>query len=90
VALFGLGDQDGYPEWFQDALGYLARAVAARGARLVGLWPAAGYRFSQSRALTDDGSHFLGLALDEVSEFDLSEARIRAWCSQLAVEFEQS
>lgn len=89
VALFGLGDQDGYPEWFQDALGYLARAVAARGARLVGLWPAAGYRFTQSRALTDDGSHFLGLALDEVGEFDLSEARIRAWCSQVATEFGQ-
>lgn len=89
VALFGLGDQDGYPEWFQDALGYLARAVAARGARLVGLWPAAGYRFTQSRALSDDGSHFLGLALDEVSEFDLSEARIRAWCSQVAREFGQ-
>ncbi|MFZ5654125.1 MAG: flavodoxin FldB [Pseudomonadota bacterium] len=87
VALFGLGDQEGYPDWFQDALGYLAREVAARGARLVGRWPAAGYRFAQSRALTEDGRHFLGLALDEVSEFELSEERIRIWCAQVAAEF---
>ena len=89
VALFGLGDQEGYPEWFQDALGYLAGEVLARGARLVGLWPAAGYRFARSQALTDDGGHFLGLALDEVSQFELSDARIRSWCAQLAVEFRQ-
>lgn len=86
VALFGLGDQDGYPQWFQDALGYLAREVVARGARLVGLWPAAGYRFADSQALTEDGRHFLGLALDEISEFELSEQRIRTWCAQLAAE----
>ncbi len=88
VALFGLGDQEGYPEWFQDALGYLARAITARGARLAGLWPTAGYRFAQSQALTEDGSHFLGLALDEVSEFELSEVRIRTWCAQVAAAFE--
>mgnify|MGYP001157898025 CR=1 FL=1 len=87
VALFGLGDQDGYPEWFQDALGYLAREVRDRGAHLVGLWPAAGYRFTQSRALAADGDHFLGLALDEVNEFERSEQRIRAWCAQLDREF---
>ncbi|HEX4881288.1 MAG TPA: flavodoxin FldB [Porticoccaceae bacterium] len=87
VALFGLGDQEGYPEWFQDALGYLAREVAARGARLVGLWPAADYRFTQSQALTPDSSHFLGLALDEATEFEQSAARIQQWCAQLAEEF---
>lgn len=88
VALFGLGDQEGYPEWFQDALGYLARQVLDRGAHLVGLWPAAGYRFAQSRALTDDGNHFFGLALDEAGEFELSEHRIRDWCVRIDREFQ--
>lgn len=89
VALFGLGDQEGYPEWFQDALGYLAREVTKRGARLVGHWPADGYRFAQSQALTPDGNHFVGLALDEATEFEHSAARIQQWCAQLIEEFRQ-
>ncbi|MGE3296451.1 MAG: flavodoxin FldB [Porticoccaceae bacterium] len=87
VALYGLGDQEGYPEWFQDALGYLWKRITQLGATTIGLWPAAGYRFTHSVGLTSDGQHFLGLALDEASEFERSEARIRAWCRQIAEEF---
>ena len=87
VALYGLGDQEGYPEWFQDALGYLWTRITQLGATTVGLWPATGYRFANSVGLTPDGQHFLGLALDEASEFEHSEARIRVWCRQIAGEF---
>ena len=87
VALYGLGDQDGYPEWFQDALGYLWTRITQLGATTVGLWPAAGYRFAHSAALTPEHKYFRGLALDEASEFDLSSDRIQAWCGQIAVEF---
>ena len=87
VALYGLGDQDGYPEWFQDALGYLWKRVTQLGATTVGLWPAASYRFTGSEALTPDGRHFTGLALDEATEFELSGTRIQAWCRQIALEF---
>lgn len=87
VALYGLGDQDGYPEWFQDALGYLWTRITQLGATTVGLWPATGYRFTRSVGRTPDGQHFLGLALDEASEFELSPARIQAWCRQIALEF---
>src|SRR5690625_5646452 len=31
VALYGLGDQIGYPEWFQDALGYLHSKLVVQG-----------------------------------------------------------
>ena len=89
VALYGLGDQDGYPEWFQDALGYLSTRITQLGATTIGLWPAQGYRFTHSRGLTPDGQHFLGLALDEASEFELSPARIRVWCGQITTEFAQ-
>lgn len=83
VALFGLGDQVGYPEWFLDALGYLHAKLAAMGANMVGYWPSDGYEFEQSKALTEDGLQFVGLALDEENEFELTEKRIANWCQQI-------
>src|SRR5690606_21532526 len=41
IALYGLGDQEGYPEWFQDALGFLWAKVVNQGGKTIGLWPAA-------------------------------------------------
>ncbi len=87
VALYGLGDQVGYPEWFLDAMGYLHAKLLALGARPCGYWPSEGYEFEASKALTADGQAFVGLALDEENEFDLSETRIRQWCAQLLDEF---
>ncbi|OUS09431.1 flavodoxin [Gammaproteobacteria bacterium 53_120_T64] len=87
VAIYGLGDQEGYPEWFQDALGYLWTKIDSLGARTIGLTGIAGYRFSASKALSPDGQHFLGLALDEDSQFELSDQRIADWCRQIAEEF---
>ena len=87
VALYGLGDQVGYPEWFLDAMGYLHSKVVARGATPCGYWPKAGYEFEASKALTPDGQYFVGLALDEENEFALSEARIKQWCEQILDEF---
>jgi len=87
VAIYGLGDQEGYPEWFQDALGYLWTKLDSLGANTIGQTSAAGYRFSASQALSPDGSCFLGLALDEDSEFERSEQRIADWCRQITEEF---
>jgi len=87
VAIFGLGDQVGYPEWFQDALGFLWAKAIQQGARTVGLWPNEGYSFRESKALTANGSHFLGLALDDENQLELTEARLQAWCAQVMVEF---
>lgn len=87
IALYGLGDQEGYPEWFQDALGFLWAKVTNLGARTVGQWPITGYHFEESKALTADSTHFYGLALDDENEFELSEERISRWCDQLRKEF---
>lgn len=87
VAIYGLGDQIGYPEWFQDALGYLHNKIARLGATMVGYWPSSGYEFESSKALSADGSHFVGLALDDETQFALSAERIRSWCAQLRREF---
>lgn len=87
AAIYGLGDQIGYPQWFQDALGYLYHKLQERGAQLVGRWPSQGYQFESSMALTDDRQYFFGLALDEENEFELSEQRLQIWCEQLQREF---
>lgn len=82
VALFGLGDQDKYANEFVDAMILIHDAVVDCGARVVGAWPAAGYDFKASRALID--GRFLGLALDQVNQAALTEARIAAWLLDLA------
>ena len=88
VALFGLGDQVGYPEWFLDAMGYLWGKVCNLGAKTVGYWPIEGFEFRQSKALTADQQFFVGLAIDDENQFELTDDRINAWSKQILHEFE--
>ena len=87
IALYGLGDQVGYPEWFLDAMGYLHTALKKQGATFVGYWPTEGYEYEASKALTEDNKFFVGLALDEENEFNKTEARVNTWCQQIMSEF---
>ncbi len=87
VALYGLGDQVGYPDWFLDAMGYLYHKVIGRGATVIGYWPNEGYQFSQSQALTEDKTQFFGLALDDENDFDKTDERITQWCDELKKHF---
>lgn len=89
IALYGMGDQIGYSEWFQDALGMLNEQVLAVGAFVIGHWPNQGYEFMHSKALTDDKSHFVGLSLDEDNQYDLSDERIALWCTNLEKELQE-
>ena len=90
VALYGMGDQIGYTDWFQDALGMLHEQVIAQGAHLIGYWPNQGYEFSASKALTEDNEYFVGLSLDEDNQYDLSENRINQWCAQILEEYSEN
>jgi flavodoxin II len=81
IALYGMGDQIGYTDWFQDALGMLHEQVIAQGAQLIGYWPNQGYEFAESKALTEDNTHFVGLSL--------SEDRIEQWCEQILIEYSE-
>lgn len=89
VALYGMGDQIGYTDWFQDALGMLHEQVVAQGAQLIGYWPNKGYEFAASKALTEDNESFVGLSLDEDNQYDLSEDRIDQWCEQILIEYSE-
>jgi flavodoxin I len=86
VALFGLGDQDKYPDEFLDAMGEIYQFVVARGAKVVGAWPADDYSFIQSRALVDD--QFIGLALDQENQKNLTDARLDTWLKLISSEFD--
>jgi flavodoxin I len=78
VALFGLGDQYGYPGEFCDALGLLYEELLRREAHVVGFWPTAGYEYEASQADLGDGS-FCGLVLDEDNQPELTGHRLSAW-----------
>ena len=86
VALFGLGDQFGYGDFFLDAMGMLHDVVVAAGAKIVGHWSAEGYEFDASKAFDVQSNRFVGLALDEDQQPELSNQRINQWCKQLVVE----
>ncbi|HEY7771738.1 MAG TPA: flavodoxin [Marinagarivorans sp.] len=83
VALYGLGDQFGYGDFFVDAMGMLHDVVKDNGATIVGHWPVEGYEFDASKALTADGKSFVGLALDEDQQPELTDARLDQWCKNL-------
>ena len=72
IALFGLGDQQGYGEWFLDAMGLLHDKLLLQGCQMVGYWPNEGYQFEASKALVDEGRYFVGLALDETIQYQLT------------------
>ena len=87
VALFGLGDQFGYGDYYLDAMGMLHDVIVANGARIIGYWPVAGYEFDASKAWLQDQGVFVGLALDEDQQEALTDTRVSQWCEQIKAEF---
>ncbi|MCV3213635.1 flavodoxin FldA [Plectonema radiosum NIES-515] len=85
VAYFGTGDQRGYPENFQDAMGILSDKITERGGITVGYWSTDGYDFNESKALIN--GKFVGLAIDEDNQSNLTDKRIKAWVVELKKEF---
>jgi len=91
IALFGMGDQQGYGQWFQDALGMLHDEINAQAITQLGFWPNdSNYEFEASKALTEDGKQFVGLALDEDSQYELSDERIATWVEQVMTDYAET
>ncbi|HAR79394.1 MAG TPA: flavodoxin [Succinivibrionaceae bacterium] len=80
VALFGTGDQVGYPDTFLDGMGMLYETFQYRGAKFIGFWPTVGYDFTSPLPLLDH-DHFVGLAIDEDNQSDLTDERVKKWCA---------
>ena len=82
IAIFGLGDQIGYSEFFVDGIGILADVIINSGGKVIGHWPTEGYQFDKSKALINE-NYFYGLAIDEDNEDDLTDDRFRKWVTLL-------
>ncbi len=86
VALFGLGDQDSYEDTFLDGMGTLYTKVKEKGASIIGDGvDSSGFDFEESTAQVD-GS-FVGLAIDDDNQSELSEERIKEWTKKIANSF---
>jgi len=85
VAYFGTGDQIGYADNFQDAMGILETKISTLGGTTVGYWSTDGYDFSESKAVRN--GKFVGLAIDEDNQSELTDSRIKSWIAQLKQEF---
>ncbi|MBN2637367.1 MAG: flavodoxin [Prolixibacteraceae bacterium] len=83
-AVFGLGDQKGYPENFCDAIGILVEILEECGANIIGKTKAEGYTFESSKALR--GDEFVGLPLDQENQARQTQKRIENWVTQLKKE----
>ncbi|MBW7862796.1 MAG: flavodoxin [Candidatus Hydrogenedens sp.] len=84
VALFGLGNAQGFSGQFVDALGKLYHKIAERGATICGFWPTDGYTYKSSGAVLN--GHFCGLALDQENDRQKTPQRVKAWVAQIRQE----
>ena len=85
VAYFGPGDQVGYADNFLDAIGILEEKISELGGTTVGYWPTDDYDFNESKAVRN--GKFVGLALDEDNQSELTDSRIQSWVAQIKPEF---
>ncbi|MEX6626651.1 flavodoxin [Tenacibaculum pacificus] len=86
VAIYGLGDQYGYGEYFIDGVGMLAEVILKNGGKITGFWSVDGYDFTESKAIYNNDL-FYGLAIDEDNQPELTQKRITDWLSILENEF---
>jgi len=85
VTYVGVGDADGYPDTFLDAIGIIHDRIKDKGATFVGAWPTEGYNFNASKGVAN--GKFLGLGIDEDNQKDLTGVRVEKWVAQLKTEF---
>lgn len=88
IALFGLGDQEGYSSDYVSGMRLIYDMVVEKGAKVIGSWDDNGYSYEHSASVID--GQFVGLALDEDNQSELSDERIATWCDQLKSSLKES
>ena len=81
VALFGCGDQEDYAEYFCDAMGTIRDIIEPRGAA-----SSATGRPKASTSRPPKATTFIGLAIDEDRQPELTNERVDAWVKQIVEE----
>ncbi len=88
IAIFGLGDQLGYQEWFCDGIGILGEVILKNGGKLIGYTKNDdSYDLDVTpKSLLDDDT-FYGLCIDEDNQSELTQERVEKWVNQIKNEF---
>ena len=88
VAIFGLGDQLGYEEWFCDGIGILAEVILKNGGKVIGYTERDdSYDLDETPKSLVDDSTFYGLCLDEDNQPHETTERLKNWIEQIKNEF---
>ena len=88
VAIFGLGDQLGYEEWFCDGVGILAEVVIKNGGTVIGYTDKdESYDFETTPKSIIKDDVFYGLCIDEDNQGELTQDRLSKWVEQLKLEY---
>ena len=81
IALFGLGDQESYSDEFCSAMGIIYEQVVKSKAKIIGFTSTEGYYHDGSKAQINN--KFVGLAIDEDNQSDLTDKRINNWINDI-------
>jgi len=88
VAIFGLGDQLGYEEWFCDGIGILAEVILKNGGRVIGYTDKdESYDFETTPKSIIKDDVFYGLCIDEDNQGELTQERLSKWVEQIKLEY---
>ena len=88
VAIFGLGDQLGYQEWFCDGIGILGEVILNSGGKLVGYTKNDdSYDLDIEPKCLINSDTFYGLCIDEDNQSELTQERVEKWVNQIKNEF---
>ena len=82
VGFVGTGDQEAYCDNYLDAIGKMAKPVRDSGGEIFGRWPSEGYNHTHSLGQDEDGM-WVGLALDNDNQEELTEERMNSWVEQI-------
>lgn len=81
VAYVGVGDQTSFSDTFIDGIGIIHEKIRDNGVTLIGETSTEGYTFDDSKGVED--GKFLGLAIDEVNQSELTDGRVEKWIEEL-------
>jgi flavodoxin I len=80
IALFGVGDQKVWADSFVNGMGMLHHRIPAKE-NIVGFTSMEGYDFEISLAVKNN--QFVGLAIDDDNQANLTDERISSWVDNL-------
>lgn len=81
VALIGVGDQNFFGKTFVEGMCVIYTYIKYNNIKLIGRTSTDGYDFEESRSV--EKGKFLGLAIDDKNQKELTEERIVKWVAQL-------